>query len=275
MIALHTGSHEHMDTCTTTLMRTHHSSAHASQDKDFDAYVERLKTDGEWAGQVELIAAAQVTSPKTSARVRSDAAQSTPPPPPPLHPSLYSAARLQSREHARWQALGVHIVVHQYEHPSYRIECRADASGNGRAKAGATKPPPRDIHLSYHDGEHYNSVHPLNGRGSGGAGGSGISSSRGTRAGKDERGGKAEGGEVGSGEGDGDGDEGGSGVEDGEDTPAAADVAGVTAGMASVGVGEAPHDESLSSWPTGDSSRAAARSAWDSAGLVATWGDDA
>ena len=40
-------------------------------------------------------------------------------------------------------------VVHQHEHPSYRIEC-ANASKDVR-----------DIHLSYHDGEHYNSVRPL------------------------------------------------------------------------------------------------------------------
>ena len=29
------------------------------EDKDFEAYIERMKTDSEWAGQVELIAAAQ------------------------------------------------------------------------------------------------------------------------------------------------------------------------------------------------------------------------
>ena len=75
--------------------------------------MERMKTDGEWAGQVELIAAAQ--------------------------------------------ALRVNIVVHQHEHPSYRIECAPDAAGGGsKAKPAA---PPREIHVSYHDGEHYNSVH--------------------------------------------------------------------------------------------------------------------
>lgn len=81
------------------------------EDKDFAAYVERLKSDGEWAGQVELIAAAH--------------------------------------------ALRVHIVVHQMEHPSYRIECQGGSSGGSSA--------PRQIHLSYHDGEHYNSVRPLGG----------------------------------------------------------------------------------------------------------------
>ena len=75
-----------------------------SEDKDFEAYIDRLKSDSEWAGQVELIAAAQ--------------------------------------------ALCVHIVVHQYERPSYRIDC-------------PTHPTTKDIHLSYHDGEHYNSVRPL------------------------------------------------------------------------------------------------------------------
>jgi hypothetical protein len=85
------------------------------EDKDFEAYVARMRTDSEWAGQVELIAAAQ--------------------------------------------ALRVHIVVHQLEHPSYRIECRSEHSG----KARSSKKPPRDVHLSYHDGEHYNSVHPLGG----------------------------------------------------------------------------------------------------------------
>jgi len=76
------------------------------EDTDFSAYVERMSTDGEWAGQVELIAAAQ--------------------------------------------ALHVNIVVHQHEHPSYRIECGLEPP---KAKS------PREIHVSYHDGEHYNSVH--------------------------------------------------------------------------------------------------------------------
>ena len=85
------------------------------EDKDYASYVERMRTDGEWAGQVELIAAAQ--------------------------------------------ALRVNIVVHQLEHPSYRIECSAADSSNGGSKPKAK--PPREIHISYHDGEHYNSVHSL------------------------------------------------------------------------------------------------------------------
>ena len=47
-------------------------------------------------------------------------------------------------------------VVHQHEHPSYRIECRQEVRPGKKPP-----PPPRDIHLSYHDGEHYNSVRPL------------------------------------------------------------------------------------------------------------------
>ena len=112
------------------------------EDKDFEAYVARLRTDGEWAGQVELIAAAQ--------------------------------------------ALSVHIVVHQLEHPSYRIESQQAAAA---AAAG-------DIHLSYHDGEHYNSVRPLGGRaasrgrgGSADGGGGGTASGR--RKGEAEAGGDA------------------------------------------------------------------------------------
>ena len=83
--------------------------AEEEDDEDYESYVARMKTDGEWAGQVELIAAAQ--------------------------------------------ALRVNIVVHQMEHPSYRIEYR-----------GANKSrPPRDVHVSYHDGEHYNSVRSMAG----------------------------------------------------------------------------------------------------------------
>ena len=81
-----------------------------SEDKDFESYVERMGADGEWAGQVELIAAAQ--------------------------------------------ALRVNIIVHQLEHPSYRIDC---AAGDPAVRKEAK--PLREIHISYHDGEHYNSVH--------------------------------------------------------------------------------------------------------------------
>ncbi|KAL1511083.1 hypothetical protein AB1Y20_005906 [Prymnesium parvum] len=72
-------------------------------DRDFHEYTARMRRDGEWAGQPELLAAAR--------------------------------------------ALDVDIVVHQHEMPSYRLSC-------GKAHA-------RCIHLSYHNGEHYNSVHPL------------------------------------------------------------------------------------------------------------------
>ena len=82
------------------------------EDADFCAYLERMKSDGEWAGQVELIAASQ--------------------------------------------ALNVNIVVHQFDNPTYRIESR---SSSGRA---------RDVHVSYHDGEHYNSVRPIGSRGAAG-----------------------------------------------------------------------------------------------------------
>ena len=82
------------------------------EDKDFEAYVARMRTDAEWAGQVELIAAAQ--------------------------------------------ALTISIVVHQHEHPTYRIECQTDAKK-------PSKKAPREVHVSYHDGEHYNSVHPIGG----------------------------------------------------------------------------------------------------------------
>ena len=76
-------------------------------DKDFEEYTARMRRDGEWAGQPELLAAAK--------------------------------------------ALGVEIVVHQFEMPSYRISCE--------------QPSVRCIHVSYHDGEHYNSVHALETRG--------------------------------------------------------------------------------------------------------------
>ena len=92
------------------------------EDTDFEAYVARMRSDGEWAGQVELIAAAQ--------------------------------------------ALRVHIVVHQLEYPSYRIECRTGSqAASGQAKGGSGLKELREIHVSYHDGEHYNSVHPIGGGG--------------------------------------------------------------------------------------------------------------
>ena len=105
------------------------------EDSNFAAYVGRLRSDGEWAGQVELTAAAQ--------------------------------------------ALGVHIVVHQHEHPSYRIECRSDAGDAKRSKGAAVKLPV--VHLSYHDGEHYNSVHPMGGRSARACGGSCSSAERETK----------------------------------------------------------------------------------------------
>ncbi len=96
------------------------------EDKNFAEYTARMRTDGEWAGQVEVVAAAQ--------------------------------------------ALRVSIVVHQHDHPTYRIEYAGGAAGgkkkgNGRARgtagssASAEEPSsPRDLHISYHEGEHYNSV---------------------------------------------------------------------------------------------------------------------
>ena len=102
------------------------------EDKDFGAYIERMKTDGEWAGQIELIAAAS--------------------------------------------CLGVHIVVHQFEHPSYRIECKPESkpsSSKASAKAKGSSKAVRDIHLSYHDGEHYNSVRVLLNGKEGGSGSTG------------------------------------------------------------------------------------------------------
>lgn len=72
-------------------------------DKDFEEYTSRMRRDGEWAGQPELLAASQ--------------------------------------------ALGVHIVVHQLDAPGYKIS--------------SERPGAPCIHVSYHDGEHYNSVHPL------------------------------------------------------------------------------------------------------------------
>ena len=70
------------------------------EDANFGEYVERMRRDGEWAGQPELLAAAR--------------------------------------------ALNVHIMVHQFKMPAYRIDA---------PKAGA-----QIIHVSYHDGDHYNSV---------------------------------------------------------------------------------------------------------------------
>ena len=141
------------------------------EDKDFAAYVERLKSDGEWAGQVELIAAAQ--------------------------------------------ALNVHIVVHQFEHPSYRIESQ---TAGGKAA-------PKEIHVSYHDGEHYNSVRPLGARR--GAGGTSAPAPATAPAGRVSSTGGGGGDEPvdisekrSAGDGDGDGGGGGSGggdADDGED----------------------------------------------------------
>lgn len=87
------------------------------EDKDFASYCSRMRSDGEWAGQVELIAAAQ--------------------------------------------ALRMHIVVHQHEHPTYRIECQAKSGRSSKKESSGKKAEPREIHLSYHDGEHYNSVHVM------------------------------------------------------------------------------------------------------------------
>ena len=70
------------------------------EDASFGDYVERMRRDGEWAGQYEIIAAAR--------------------------------------------ALGVHIMVHQFKMPAYRVDTSA--------------PEAPIIHLSYHDGDHYNSV---------------------------------------------------------------------------------------------------------------------
>lgn len=70
------------------------------EDANFGEYVERMRRDGEWAGQPELLAAAR--------------------------------------------ALNVHIMVHQFKMPAYRID--------------APKPDAQIIHVSYHDGDHYNSV---------------------------------------------------------------------------------------------------------------------
>ena len=72
-------------------------------DATFEDYVERMRRDGEWGGQPELLAAVQ--------------------------------------------ALRVDIVVHQSPLPSYKLESSA--------------PDATTIHISYHDGEHYNSVVPV------------------------------------------------------------------------------------------------------------------
>lgn len=107
-----------------------------SQDKDYDDYLRRMRREGEWAGQPELLAAAQ--------------------------------------------ALRVDIVVHQYDAPNYRIEARRDVveigprlarERRGHAQCGAEEYL-SEVHVSYHDGEHYNSVRPL-------AGGNGATPSRG------------------------------------------------------------------------------------------------
>ena len=45
-------------------------------------------------------------------------------------------------------ALRVHIIVHQWDAPAYRIESSAASQA-------------KEIHVSYHDGEHYNSVRVL------------------------------------------------------------------------------------------------------------------
>jgi len=79
------------------------------EDEDYPSYLARMRREGEWAGQPELLAASQ--------------------------------------------ALQVDIVIHQYEAPTYRIEC--SSCGKGPSKGSAC------IHLSYHDGEHYNSVRSL------------------------------------------------------------------------------------------------------------------
>ena len=70
------------------------------EDADFSEYIARMRLDGEWAGNYEIIAAAR--------------------------------------------ALDVHIMVHQFKMPAYRTE--------------ASKPDAPVVHVSYHDGDHYNSV---------------------------------------------------------------------------------------------------------------------
>ena len=52
--------------------------------------------------------------------------------------------------------------MHQFEHPSYRIECKPESKpSSSKASAKGSSKAVRDIHLSYHDGEHYNSVRVL------------------------------------------------------------------------------------------------------------------
>ena len=82
------------------------------EDADFSEYIARMRLDGEWAGNYEIIAAAR--------------------------------------------ALDVHIMVHQFKMPAYRTE--------------ASKPDAPVVHVSYHDGDHYNSVRDPAGPGSSTAG---------------------------------------------------------------------------------------------------------
>mmetsp|Transcript_7691 Transcript_7691/g.11646 ORF Transcript_7691/g.11646 Transcript_7691/m.11646 type:complete len:337 (+) Transcript_7691:112-1122(+) len=72
-------------------------------DEDWDDYLNRMRKDGEWGGNLEIIALSH--------------------------------------------ALGVHITIHQFEQPRWEVKCP-----NQKA---------RTIHLSYHDGQHYNSVRNL------------------------------------------------------------------------------------------------------------------
>ena len=70
-------------------------------DEDFDVYLARMRTDGEWGGNFELAAVVR--------------------------------------------CFGVHVIVHQLSAPRYQLTNHEGGSS-------------RTIHLSYHDGEHYNSV---------------------------------------------------------------------------------------------------------------------
>ncbi|KAL7520578.1 hypothetical protein ACHAWX_005294 [Stephanocyclus meneghinianus] len=100
---------------------------------DFDEYVAKMREDGEWGGNVELVAASRVY--KRDIRIYS---------------GLYDG--------------GFMLIQYQKEEEENNQPFRAKKGGrnyddhyDGIVHFG-------DLHLSYHDNDHYNSVHSINDR---------------------------------------------------------------------------------------------------------------
>lgn len=107
-------------------------------DADFSEYIARMRLDGEWAGNYEIIAAVSLS------RLSLSRLSLSPPTRPPTH--LPTTAQPGGCLHCvrlhclpqQARALDVHIMVHQYKMPAYRTE--------------SSNPDAPVVHLSYHDG---------------------------------------------------------------------------------------------------------------------------